>query len=418
MRRFRRLAAALPVVAALALALALREGGPTLPDSLPEPVLDAAAGVSLGLSRGVEDLASRAAASLGAAIEAVDEAPVIQQPSPKPPPPVTVPPLPTLTMRDMQRPVLPRAPRRLVGGGCCPGAWWSAASTHLLYIDRPPGAPATALYTVPVWPPGAPPEVADARVSEQAGAARMRVYVEEGRSIVRDLETDEQWAVPTNGNPMRLSPDGSQAVWWEATGTRRDVDGINRVWSAPVRGGEPVELAALWGLAVVDFLPDNRHVLAVGRPFRERPLFSLLRLDTQGGEMVELARGEWLSDALLSPNGRWVVYLTSLDRQNPQRNGVWVVGTEGDAYGSARKLDFTGAYRWRDGEHLLYVPLEMDAPSHEVWEMAVETGQSRLLLGEDLGIRIASNDWSVSPDGGSLAWLDERERDLWLVDLP
>ena len=409
------MAALLPVVGALALALALHQGGRGMPKPLREVADEAGAQVA----HSARTFASRAVLGLDAAIDSGEPVPIPTgaDPAPKPVPP-TLPPLPTMTTTQMERPVLPRAPRRLLTGGCCAGAWWSADSSQLLYVDRPPGVPATALYSVPVWPPGTPPRVADARVAERTGGAQLRVYVEGRQSIVRDLLTDEQWALPTDGNPLRLSPDGTWAVWWEATGARRDVDGINRVWAAPVRGGEPVELAALWGLAVVDFLPDNRHVLAVGRPFRERPLFSLLRLDSQGGEMVELARGEWLSDALLSPNGRWVVFLTSLDRRNPERNGVWVVATEGEVYGTARKLPFEGAYRWRDGERLLYLPLQLDVPAHSVWELHVESGEQRLLLGPDLGIRVASNDWSVSPDGASLAWVDERERDLWLVDLP
>ena len=87
--------------------------------------------------------------------------------------------------------------------------------------------------------------------------------------------------------------------------------------------------------------------------------------------------------------------------------------------GEARKLDFVGAYRWRDGSRLAYVPMQLGAPSHELWQIDVETGETERLLGpESFPFRIANNDWSISPDGATLAFVSEADRNLWVADLP
>lgn len=407
-RRMLVVAAALPVVGALALAIAVREGAAVLPADLSE--------AGDRLSRDARQVVGEAAIGLAGVLGGA--------PRPTMPPsavvvPPTIPVLPAAPAAPrLSRGTMPGAPRRLLAGGCCPGAWWSADSATVLYIDRPAGAPVTALYGVDAWPPGAQGRVVDREIGRVPGAMSLRVEPQGNVSVVRDSISGERWTLPTDGNPLLLSPDGARAVWWEATGGRADVDGLNRVWTAAARGGEPVELASLWGLRVVEFLPDSIHVLVLGRPFRERPLYSLLRLNTLDGDMVELARGEWLAEPLLSPDGRWVAYLTSLDRANPTRNGVWLAPTQTDSYGAARKLDVVGAYRWRTGSTLAYVPFGLDVEGQELWQLDADTGATRLLLAADLGIRIAGNDWSISPDGGSMAWLDERERDLWLVDLP
>jgi hypothetical protein len=87
--------------------------------------------------------------------------------------------------------------------------------------------------------------------------------------------------------------------------------------------------------------------------------------------------------------------------------------------GPPRKLPFEGAYRWRDGDRLVYIPLAAGAPVHEVREYDARSEESRPLLDPaTVPIRVANNDWSVSPDGQTLAWVAEDDRNLWVVDLP
>lgn len=318
----------------------------------------------------------------------------------------------------VDRPTFPGAPRRLLETGCCAQAWWSDDSRVLRYIDRPEDSPATALYEVPVWPPGEAPRVADTTAGHPAGAPRFTVRHAGEHSIVRNLDSGEEWPLPTGGAFVKIAPDGSRAVWWSGHAGRQGVDSLIRVFAADIYGREVRELIALWGTTVVSFLPDNRNVLIVGRPLKDDALGVLVAVDTDSGALIEIARGEWLSNAAPSPDGRWAAYMISLDREHPERNGVWVVPIEVDGRQRAQRLDVDSSYRWRAGGRLVYMPLESGGAPQTVWEFDPSSGSTRRLLGPEIGLRVAEDDWSVSPDGATLAYLDRAERSLWVVDLP
>jgi Tol biopolymer transport system component len=119
----------------------------------------------------------------------------------------------------------------------------------------------------------------------------------------------------------------------------------------------------------------------------------------------------------LSPDGDWLAYLVALDQDTAQ-NGLWLVRTDGS---SRRKLedDLFGAYRWRDAHRMLIIPFQYEATSHEIWEFDADTGQSRRLTDPDVvPFKIAGGDWTVSPDGRQVAFVESRDRNIWLLTLP
>ena len=323
-----------------------------------------------------------------------------------------------LVSTRVDRPTFPGQARRLLDVGCCARSWWADDSASLRYIDRPPGSPATALYGVPVWPPGSAASIVDANAGLTAGAPRLTVRPAGDHSIIRNLESGDEWPLPTDGGAVRLSPDGTRAVWWAAHGGRYGVDALIRVHSSDIYGTDVKELIALWGTTVVSFLPDNRRVLILGRPLKDSALTVLVAVDVETSALFELARGEWLTDALPSPDGSWVAFMVSLDRRHPERNGVWVAPVEDGGREAARRLDTEGSYRWRSGGRLVYLPIETSGAPQTVWEFDAASGSSRRLLGPEVEIRVAEDDWSISPDGATMAYLDRDERSLWVVDLP
>jgi len=304
--------------------------------------------------------------------------------------------------------------RQLTFDGCCPGAWWAADGEALHFVDRPDGR--LGIYGVPLWPPGAPAQIVDTEVAARAGGLRFRIRPAGGHSVVKDVETGLEWPLPTGGNPAHLAPDGSRVVWWESQGGRAQVDSLGRIFASGIDGQDPREIGGLWDAEVIGFLPGSTHALALGRPVRDDPTYLLVAIDTRSGAMREVARGLWLSDVILAPGGAWVVYMVSLDRQSPDANGVWVAPTD-PAQGAPRKLDAFGAYRWRDGGRLLLVPMA-PGTAHAVWQYDAASGARTLLVDPAVvPIRIANNDWSVSPDGSKLAFVAEEDRNIWVVEL-
>jgi Tol biopolymer transport system component len=146
----------------------------------------------------------------------------------------------------------------------------------------------------------------------------------------------------------------------------------------------------------------------------EQVLFTLALAD---GSQVELARGKRLRGGLLSPDGVWMAYFMALDEDTAQ-NGLWLVRTDGSG---RRKLerDLFGAYQWRDSRRLLIIPFQADAAYHQIWEFDAEAGQARRLVDPQVTpFKIANGDWTVSPDGRYVTFVESQDRNIWLLTLP
>jgi len=328
-----------------------------------------------------------------------------------------LPPRPTIVAAAApSRPLLPREPRRLLDGGCCVGAWWAEDSSGLRYLDRPGGALTAALYRISVWPPGSAAHVLTSDDLAATLSDPVVIRHSRGYALVEDVTTGDKWPLPTGGKPVRISPDGSWAVWWDTPGQRVFHDTIVRLYASDVYGFDERVVGGMYGAEVVGFAAGGQRVLAVGRRDRLSAVRDLVAIDLRDNTTTTLASGNRLADALVSPDGSRVVYSVSLDHADPEANGVWVVGVDAEP---ARKLPFDGSYRWRDGRRLLCFPLQPHATAHVLWQVDTATMTAVELLGTDVPwLRVANNDWSVSPDGDTLAFLSELDRNLWVVDLP
>ena len=75
------------------------------------------------------------------------------------------------------------------------------------------------------------------------------------------------------------------------------------------------------------------------------------------------------------------------------------------AAGSSRIFNVFGAYRWRDDHSLYVLSYGIDQDAHELGVVDVESREVRWLTDADeMPIRVANGEWSVSPDGTKLAF--------------
>jgi Tol biopolymer transport system component len=170
----------------------------------------------------------------------------------------------------------------------------------------------------------------------------------------------------------------------------------------------------LYGGGFSGWFPDGR-LLVSGRldPAEETQAYLVVPLS--GGAPVELARGERLRGALISPQGTWLVYLVTFS-DRPGENGLWLANT---TTGEKRRLDIFGAYRWRDDGRLLVVPLDLTQPVHRLLQVEAASGVSRPLTDPQLEpFKIANGDWSVSPQGRAIAFVSAADNNIWLIELP
>ena len=368
--------------------------------------------------------------------------------SPSPTPAATPMPSPTPTATPVPSPTPTPMPalRRLTQGNCCTQPFWSHDSRQVLFIDKPSPALPTGIWAVDVAQPRPTPELLTERIAFYTPDLTLRAELKEDSTVIERLadplsaaasssedgspsgesslpdsdspqETPETtWEVPSEGQPVFVSPNQKRVAWQKSDDDLPFERRTTQVWVADLDGGTPQMVADLPRGGFGGWISDDVMLLS-GRDSlddREQVLFTVSLLD---GGRVELARGERLRGGLLSPEGLWLAYFVALD-QDPAQNGVWLVSTDGS---ERHKLgrDLFGAYQWRDSHRLLVIPFQPEAESHEIWEFDADTGQVRQLSDPELTpFNIANGDWTVSPDGRYVAFVESGDRNIWLLRLP
>jgi len=304
---------------------------------------------------------------------------------------------------------------QLTTGRCCPNPFFSPDGARVMFLDRPaPDAPA-GIWSVAVDQPLSAPALFARRPGPFSRDLALAADLVGGQTIVERLRDGARWVIPNGGRPIAFSPDGRYVVWSVAQGIANfDIRRVE-IWLANADGSGARRVAVRFGGGFAGWMPDGRGLLLSGRRSPQAPQAELTLLDiAQGGERTLLFYERLLGPSA-SPNGRWLAYIVTQAREN----GVFVLSLTRPS-ATPQRLDFFGAYRWRDGDRLLYVPMAPGAAGDELWQLDLARGQKQQLIRAEAGspFKIANNDWAVSPDGSQLVFLSARDRNLWLVKLP
>ena len=295
---------------------------------------------------------------------------------------------------------------RLTTGGCCTGTVWSPDSGALLYIDRPPGAARAAIYSVPAAG-GAAPGVRFSRIAFYSPDLKYAAIPQGNSAIVERLADQNRWTLPTQGAQLLWGP-GERVAYTVSAQSGNYDRRAGRVYVARL-GETPRAVATLYGGSAVAWL-DATTLLLSGKASaatRDRQLFTL---DVQSGARRTLASALNFRGVQPSPDGKQVAYSVTFD--SSARNGLFVQPTSG---GEARRLDWFGSYQWR-GNGLLYIPLTLNVPTHTLRLYDLGSGQSRPLL--NLGAKVQSDQWQVSPDGQKVAFRRAGDGNIYVTRLP
>ncbi|HJW83369.1 MAG TPA: hypothetical protein VJ754_03615, partial [Anaerolineae bacterium] len=316
------------------------------------------------------------------------------------------PPTPTAT------PVPPL--HQLTEGGCCVQPLWSPDSQQVWFLDKLSDDAPAGYYAVNIDEPLLPPF----RVLDLMGIysrdLSLVAYPEGRDTIVERLADGERWAIPNQGQSVVFSP-GAKRIAWEI----EDIDGPfdqrkAEVYLARFDGADPALVASMFGGGLIGWL-DEQRILFAGRPSLDVRDRTLTALDTASNIAVDLVTAERISGVVASPEGTWLAYFISFN-EDASRNSVWIQRSDGSG---ARKLDFWGAYQWRDDSRLLYIPVRKStAEPFVIYEHDTETGRFRPLTDPATApLQIANGDWRVSPDGRYVVYISSEDRNLWLVEL-
>jgi dipeptidyl aminopeptidase/acylaminoacyl peptidase len=281
------------------------------------------------------------------------------------------------------------------------------------FIDKPaPDAPA-GIWGIPIS--GGPAQLVTDRLGIYSPDQSLRAFPQNGQTMIERISDGQSWVIPAaDGRAISFSPDGSMVAWTGGQDGPPFDTAHRQVWISDVDGSQARQVFAAVNGGLSGWFPDGR-MLVSGRPNPQENIQAYFSLDPEGGVQVELARGERLRGALLSPQGSWLAYQVTF-AADPQQNGLWVADTRS---GERTRLELFGAYRWRDDGRLLVIPLELGKDSHQVWEITAGNFSVRQLSDPtQTRFKIASGDWSVSPDGSRMVFVSAADHNLWILDLP
>ncbi|MCS7056629.1 MAG: hypothetical protein NZM18_10725 [Thermoflexales bacterium] len=307
---------------------------------------------------------------------------------------------------------------QLTKGGCCVQPFFSPDSRHVLFLDKPSRTAPVGIWSVATDAPLSPPTLFTERLGPFSRDLSLALDLQGGQTVIERLSDGRRWTINNGGRSVVFSPDARRIMW--AVREESGPFDVRRVeiYVADVDGSNVRLVAARFGGGPLSWLPDSRHLLLSGRAKRDDPTPMLSILNVDVGTTRDLVAVERLRGASLSPDGRRLVYFVAQARDASQ-NGVYLLDLT-HAAPVPQRLNFFGAFRWRDAGRLLYIPLRPGAPGDELWQLDVTTGQAELLIAADAGspFKIANGDWDVARDGSKLVFLSARDRNVWLLALP
>ena len=321
-------------------------------------------------------------------------------------------PVPTPTLTPTPAPEL----RPLTNGGCCVLPAWSPDSRQVLFIDKPAGAAKAGIYAIDIAAGTSQPPQLIGRVGLYSPDRSLAAFAEGTQTIVEKISTGESWAMPNNGLSVDFAPDDRHLAWEQESINGPYDERLNDLYLANIDGTDAARVTRLYGGGIVGWMPQGLSLMFLGRPALTTHNSTLTVLDLRTNVAVDLATAERISDVTVSKDGTWVAYFISFDGDKT-RNGLWVARTDGS---QSLRLDVWSAYQWRDESHLLVVPMRDSADkAFVVWQFDAASGEGRPLTDAAVTpLDILNGDWRVSPDGQYMVYVNNVDRNLWLLKLP
>jgi hypothetical protein len=255
-------------------------------------------------------------------------------------------------------------------------------------------------------------------VVDPSGDGGFYAYPDGNVTIIQRATTGDKYIIRNGGRRATVSPDGHRLLWQEIDRRGEFDTRRSRVWVANVDGSDARTVGETIGIHPSAWI-DGQRVLVVGAPLEKPPGVSIAALSlgaTPSHDRLQvLAQVSSPREAVVSPEGNWLVYSLAFQR-DPGDDGLWLVPTDGSQ--PSRKLSFFGGFQWRDDTHLLYIPMELGAESHTLWEYDVLRDATRRLTDPtQTKFKVAQNDWTVSRNGRYVAFVNAADHNLWLIDL-
>lgn len=291
--------------------------------------------------------------------------------------------------------------------------FWAPDSQRVLFLDKPIASLPAGLWGVGL--DGGVPELFSQKIGIYSPGLTYRAFQENGVTWVEHLADGQLWQIANDGRQVYFSTNETHLAWSTPLGN----SGLREVWVSRVDGSQAQGIYTSAGVSVITWLADGRLLIQEQAPDGSRDqALSVLSLVEQQGEKARskvLAQGFRLRSPLASPDGSWIAYYSAFD-EDPEANGLWLASTR---TGEKRRLALFGAYRWRNANQLLVIPLDLEQPEQRIWQVAAETGAAVPITDPAITLfKVSGGDWQVSPDGQWMAFVSADDNNIWLMKLP
>lgn len=307
-------------------------------------------------------------------------------------------------------------PMQLTTDGCCTQPFWSPDGKLVQYIDKPTGGK-LGIYGVAVGSASPRPALVSEQVEDSRIVGPYRIETTRTTTTLVRLSDGKKFPIPAQGRGVQFSPDFKRIAWSISNPDLPPEQQVATIWVANVDASAAKRVATLRRGGVGGWISDSA-LLVNGQDSKNRAVQVLSSLSLADGKLREIVRAERLRSATLSPSGKWIAYYTTFSESG---NGLWLVDTSGGKPKAAPTGSF-GAYQWRPGpagDRLVIVPFKPDAQYHEFWQLDPETlSLTQLTRATEAPLKIANGDWRVSPDGRYVAYVENKDRNIWVVELP
>ncbi|MBZ0298045.1 MAG: M23 family metallopeptidase [Anaerolineae bacterium] len=297
--------------------------------------------------------------------------------------------------------------------GCCAFPTWHPTNPDLLYVvDGSPGQQASTFeWSVSA---GAPTnEITPAPPPLTSPDGSHTILYNNGTVTIQRNSDGASWNVQTNGRIPVISTDNSRLMWEVRPQNTLPGQAVSTVviWVSDILGQNAQAVVTQSG-GSARWLDASR--LLISKPQLETRANIYTVVDTADGSSFELGTWEGMRGLSVSPGGgRLLFYITR--HGDPEIDGLYTIETQPGA--QVQKLDWFGAWQWRDANSVYYVPFD---PTTDVQRLAYcnfATGEQHDLTDPATQpFTIGNGDWSVAPDGRKLVFYNAIDRTMWLIE--
>ncbi|MCB0210689.1 MAG: peptidoglycan DD-metalloendopeptidase family protein [Anaerolineae bacterium] len=308
--------------------------------------------------------------------------------------------------------------RQITSGDCCTQLYWADDSTEVRFVDQPGPEAELGFWGVDITPGEPKTQLISNRLGRYSPDGKYLAYPDRltGMTIIERLSDGESWEIDTQERSPNFTPDSQHITW---TAFDDDAPRDNRqeiIWLANMDGSDAHIIFSGRRTNAMGWLSDTELLMARRVPgSSDEQLFIYNIEDSSETPVLDTAEPR---DLALSRNSRYLVYQIRFETDVGE-NGLWLLDLQNPEDGP-EKLPFFGAYRWRDGQNLIYVPYNPEASEHIFYEYNVTTGESRQLIPEGSNVVITNNEWQVSPNGDEIALLavdSTALNGIWIIDI-